>query len=277
MPPIAELHPVFVHFVIALGLVGVALRIVSLLPVGRWASPAATVLIVLAAGAGALAVKSGAASHGPAERIPGARPLVQEHEELGDKARTILLALAALELIALAFRKNAQAVKGLGIASALVGLPTAGLIYGAGKHGGELVYDYAGGVGTLRSDTADVTRLLVAGLFHQARLAREAGRSDDAARLTAELLRQRPNDPAVALLGMESQLRDKADAAGALASLRGMSVPTDQPMMSTRRGMLMADAYVALGQRDSARALLTELKAKFPAARDVPAALDKLK
>jgi uncharacterized membrane protein len=277
MPPLAELHPIVVHFVIALGVMGIAFRILSLTPFGKWATHAATVLIVLAAAAGALAVKSGDASHGPAERIPGARPIVQEHEELGEKARNILVLLAALELGALALRKNAKVARGLTIASAIVGLPAAGLIYGAGKHGGELVYDYAGGVGTLRSDSADVTNLLVAGLFHQARLAREAGRKDEAARLTAELLAQRPNDPTVTLLGIESQLRDRGDAAGALARLRTIPVPADQPMIAVRRGTLLADSYVALGQTDSARALLTALKTQYPAARGLQAALDKLK
>ena len=277
MPPIGELHPIVVHFVVALGLVGIVFRILSLLPFGKWATHAATVLIVMAAGASVLAVKSGAASHGPAERIPGARPLVQEHEELGEKARTVLLVLAALELIGLATRRREKMARGLAIASAVVGLPTAGLIYGASKHGGELVYDYAGGVGTLRSDTAGVARLLVAGLFHQARMAREAGRGAEAARLTAELVAQRPNDPMVALLGIESQLKDKSDAAGALTSLRGMTLPADQPMLATRRTMLMADGYVALGHRDSALAVLTALKAANPNARGVQEAIDKLK
>ena len=277
MPPIAELHPVVVHFVVALGFVGIAFRILSLLPFGKWATHAATVLIVLAAAASALAVKSGDASHGPAERIPGARPIVQEHEELGEKARNVLIALAALELLALILRKNAKASRGLAFASAIVGLPAAYLIYEAGEHGGELVYEYAGGVGTLKPAPANVQNLLVAGLFHQARLAREAGRKDEAARLTTELVAQRPNDPGIALLGIESQLKDKADAAGAMTALRGMTPPPDQPMLATRKGMLMADGYVALGHTDSARTLLTELKAKFPNARGVQAAIDKLK
>ncbi len=277
MPPIAELHPIVVHFVIALGIVGVAFRILSLLPVGTWATHAATALIVVAAAASALAVKSGDASHGPAERIPGARPIVQEHEELGERARNLLIALAALELVALALRKKPKVVRGLAFASAIVGLPTVGVIYGASKHGGELVYEYAGGVGTLKSDSGDVSNLLVAGLFHQARLAREAGRTEEAARLTTELVTQRPGDPLVALLGIESQLKDRADAAGAMAGLRGMSLPDDQPMLATRKGMLMADGYVALGHTDSARTVLTDLKAKFPNARGVQAAIDKLK
>lgn len=277
MPPISELHPVIVHFVIALGVVGVLLRVVSLFPFGRWAQYSATTLLLIAAAAGALAVKSGEAAHVPAERIPGARAAVEQHEEDGERARNVLGVVALLEIGALLFRKKASAVKGLLTASAVVGIGAAYLIYEAGEHGGQLVYEYAGGVGTRSGKPDDVQRLLVAGLFHQARIARDSGRFDEAARLTAELKRQRPTDPFVALLAIESQLKDTKDAAGALSALRAVTGPANEPQFAARRGMLMADAFVALDQRDSARAQLQELKVKFPQARGVQAALDKLK
>ena len=277
MPPISELHPVIVHFVIALGIVGVLLRVVSLFPFGQWARYGATTLLLIAAAAGALAVKAGDAAHGPAERIPGAREAVQQHEHDGERARNVLGVVALLEVAALLLRKKASAVKGLLTASAVVGVGAAYLIYEAAEHGGQLVYEYAGGVGTRSGKPEDVQRLLVAGLFHQARLARDSGRFDEAARLTAELKRQRPADPTVTLLAIESQLRDTKDAAGALAALRALTGPVDQPQFASRRGMLMADAFLALDQRDSARALLAELLIRYPQARGVKAALDKLK
>jgi uncharacterized membrane protein len=277
MPPLSELHPVIVHFVIALGVVGVLLRVISLFSFGQWARHGATALLLIAAAGGALAVKSGDAAHGPAERIPGAREAVQKHEHDGERARNVLGLVALLEVGALLMRKKAGAARGLMAASALVGLGAAYLIYEAGEHGGQLVYEYAGGVGTRTGNPDDVQRLLIAGLFHQARIARDSGRSDEAARLTAELKRQRPNDPTVALLSIESQLKDQNDAAGALAAVRTLDGPKDQAMFATRRGTLMADAYVALGQQDSARALLTQLLGQFPQSRGVKAALDKLK
>jgi uncharacterized membrane protein len=277
MPPLSELHPVIVHFVIALGVVGVLLRVISLFSFGQWARHGATALLLIAAVGGALAVKSGDAAHGPAERIPGAREAVQKHEHDGERARNVLGLVALLEVGALLMRKKAGAARGLMAASALVGLGAAYLIYEAGEHGGQLVYEYAGGVGTRTGKPDDVQRLLIAGLFHQARIARDSGRSDEAARLTAELKRQRPNDPTVALLSIESQLKDQNDAAGALAAVRTLDGPKDQAMFATRRGTLMADAYVALGQQDSARALLTQLLGQFPQSRGVKAALDKLK
>jgi uncharacterized membrane protein len=277
MPPLSELHPVIVHFVIALGVVGVLMRVISLFSFGQWARYGATALLLIAAAGGALAVKSGDAAHGPAERIPGAREAVQKHEHDGERTRNVLGVVALLEVGALLLRKKASAARGLMAASALVGLGAAYLIYETGEHGGQLVYEYAGGVGTRRGNPDDVQRLLVAGLFHQARIARDSGRADEAARLTAELKRQRPNDPMVALLAIESQLKDSKDAAGALAAVRILEGPPNQQMFAVRRGTLMADAYLALDQRDSARALLTRLKTEFPQARGVQAALDKLK
>lgn len=277
MPPIAELHPVIVHFVIALGVVGVVLRILSLFPFGKWARGGATALLVLAAIASWPAVKSGTDAHGPAERVPGAREAVQKHEHDGERARNILSAVALLEIAALALRKKEAVARGLLYASALAGVVAAYQIYETGEHGGELVYEYAGGVGTRSGNPADVQNLLVAGLFHEARIARDSGRLEEAARLTAELKRQRPTDPMVSLLALESQLKDSKDAAGALAGLRTVDGPADQAMFASRRGTLMADAFVALDQRDSARALLTALAAKYPQSRSVKAALDKLK
>jgi uncharacterized membrane protein len=277
MPPISELHPVIVHFVIALGVIGVLMRVISLFPFGQWARHGATALLLLAAAGGALAVKSGDAAHGPAERIPGAREAVQKHEHDGERTRNVLGVVALLEVGALLLRKKASAARGLMAASALVGIGAAYLIYETGEHGGQLVYEYAGGVGTRTGNPEDVQRLLVAGLYHQARIARDSGRADEAARLTAELKRQRPTDPTVSLLAIESQLKDSKDATGALAAVRTLEGPPNQPMFAVRRGTLMADAYVALGQRDSALALLTALKGQFPQARGVQAALDRLK
>lgn len=276
MEQLAELHPIIVHFVIALGLVGIGLRVVSLLPVAAWTRPAATALLLSASVAGLLAAKSGEEAHGPAERIPGAREAVKEHEETGEQARNALAVVGLLELGALALRKNAKAATGLLAASAVVGVGAAYFIYEAGEHGGELVYEYAGGVGTRSGEAEDVQRLLVAGLYHQARVAREAGRKDEAARLTEELARQRPDDPMVSLLRAESQLKDQDDAPGAMAALQTMTGPADQPSFAVRRGVLLAEAHAATGQADSARAILTELQGRFPESRAVKAALEKL-
>ncbi|MGH7418531.1 MAG: DUF2231 domain-containing protein, partial [Candidatus Rokuibacteriota bacterium] len=105
MPEIGAFHPQIVHFAIALLVAGVVFRLVSLTGRLSFADPAATVLILAGALAAVLAVKSGLDAHGPAERVPGARLAVQQHEDWGKKTRTIFLVVAGFELVALGIRR----------------------------------------------------------------------------------------------------------------------------------------------------------------------------
>ena len=50
MIEIAQFHPQLVHFVVALGVAGVILRLVSLTGKFTWTNPAATTLLLVAAG-----------------------------------------------------------------------------------------------------------------------------------------------------------------------------------------------------------------------------------
>ena len=119
MPDTGAFHPHIVHFVIALLFVGVAFRLVSL--TGRFAftNHAATVLILLGTVAAFAAVKSGDDAHGPAERVPGARAAVVEHEEWGERARNAFIVVSLFELAALglAFRKHRHARTAIQLAS----------------------------------------------------------------------------------------------------------------------------------------------------------------
>ena len=266
MPDLGTLgpyHPHAVHFVVALAIVGVVLRLVALTGRVAFAGPAAATLILLAAGASVLAVESGDQAHGPAERVPGARNAVVEHEEWGIRARNALVVVGVLELAALALARRGKA-RYVQIASAVAGLVTLFVLYEAAEHGGELVYSYAGGVGVQRKDTADVGRLLLAGLYHQADVDRKAGRPEDAAALVDLAARRFPGDVEVQLWRAESALVDRKDAAAATAVLAGITPPADQPRLRVRHAILLADALVASGQRDAARASLTALAGEFP-------------
>lgn len=275
MPELGSLHPIIVHFVVALGVFGVFFRLVSLTGKLSWTGPAAAVLILVSAGASVLAVQSGHDAHGLAERIPGVREAVEEHEESGEWTRNLFLLMGVVELAALALRNKASLAKGLTVLSAVVGLATFASLIRTGDFGGDLVYKFAGGVGTRTGDSTDVRRLLIAGLYHQARLARQAGQLDESARLTDELVKQLPDDPSVRLLAAESVLKDRKDPAGALAALNAIQVaPEDR--LNIRKGLLASDAYVAAGQKDSARAVLNDLAQRFPQARFIADALKKL-
>jgi uncharacterized membrane protein len=256
-------HPHTVHFVVALAIIGVALRLVSLIGRPAFAGPAAATLLLICAGASVAAVKSGLDAHGPAERVPGARAAVVEHEEWGIRTRNMLLIVAALELLALGLIRLGKA-RYAHMASAVVGLGALFCLYEAAEHGGELVYGYAGGVGLQRKDPADVGRLLLAGIYHQTQLDRQAGRTAEAAALI-DLAAQRFNgDVEVQLLRAESQLLDRKDPAAAVATLAAITVPADNRRLRMRHTFLLADALAASGQKDAARAALQPLASEVP-------------
>jgi len=271
----AQYHPQLVHFVVALGVAGVILRLVSLTGKAPWTNPAAVTLLLVAAGTSILAVKSGAEAHGPAERVPGARETVEEHEELGERTRNLFLLVAALELAAIAFKQRHNWQRGFRVASGIGGIAAAFTLYQAGEAGGKLVYSYAGGVGLRSGDPADVQRLLVAGLYHQARASRAAGNHAEAARLIDELALQRPDDPSVAFLKIESMIRDRQDFSGALVVLAAQSPDSANNRLTIQKGLLTSEAFDSLGQPDSARATLKALAEKFPKNRFIAEAVQK--
>lgn len=276
MPDIGPLHPLVVHFVVALGILGVLLRVVSLTGKLSWTSPAALLLLLIAAGASVVAVQSGHEAHEWAEQIPGVRTAVQEHEALGEMTRNLFLLVGAIELVALLFRNKPGARRGLHAVSALAGIAAGLYLYEAGEHGADLVYNYAGGIGTRSGSPEDVQHLLIAGLYHQARIAKEAGRDDEAARMMEEMARQRPDDPSIAVMALDAGLRARHDTAATLARLDSLVIIDTLWRAGVARGILQADIIAAMGRKDSARALLTALVARYPQSRRPKMALDKL-
>ena len=279
MPDIGVYHPQIVHFVIAFLGLGVVARVISLLPLGerfRFVGPMASALLILGTLAAIAAFRSGMDAHGPVERVPGARDAVTEHEDWGKRTRNLFIAIGVLELAALALASRRRMAQGLRVVSALAGLAGLWVLYEAGEHGGQLVYNYAGGIGIRSGADADVKRLLVAGLYHNARIARDGGRKEEAARLTDELVRQMPEDANVRFLAVESLIKDRDDSRGALAALAAVEVPADDWRLNLRRASLTAEAYRAVGAADSALATLDDLKRRFPDHPRIKAALERM-
>ena len=266
MPNIGAYHPVVVHFAIALLILGVVFRWVSLSGRAAFTGPAAATLLILGAAVAALAAHSGLDAHGPVERIPGARRAVGEHEEWGKRTRNIFLIVGAIEIAALILTRRGRLEKARGAlwGSAIVGLIGVFPLFEAADLGGDLVYSYAGGVGTRSGDTADVSRLYLAGLYQAAQQARTQHDSARAAELFGKLEREFPNDTNVRLLAIESLVRDRNDGRVALAALSRFPLPADDRRLQLRVGFLKADAYVAAGKPDSARAVLERLGNAFP-------------
>jgi uncharacterized membrane protein len=282
VPEIASLHPQVVHFVVALLIVGVLARIMSLIPLpGRssFVGAMAATLIFLGTIASVLAVRSGLEAHEVVENIPRIRPVVSEHEEDGETTRNIFLAVSLVEIGILAFATRKPTVaRGLRVLSAAIGVVGVVFLFETAEHGGEIVYEYAGGPGLRTGDSSDVRRLLVAGLYNNAVLDRRAGNSEAAATRIEELQRMMPADTGVRILRIQSLVRDRKDPAAALAALDSLAVAPSNRRLYMQKTMLQAEALDLGGQRDSARAVLTALKKEIPqAARRVDAMLEDMK
>ncbi len=263
MPDIGFYHPLIVHFAIGLVMVGVLFRWISFSGRALFTGPAAAALIFLGTAAAVAAAWSGNAAHVAVEDIPGIATAVRAHQTWGERTRNILLAVALCEGLALVLVRRGRAQPAL-LASGVLGLVSVFCIVQTGQRGGELVYAHAGGVGIRSGDPADVGRLLLAGLYHQAQLDEKANRSADAAILMEIAARRFPSDEAVQVLAAESLLVDRHDPAAALAALSKVMVPTDERRWRFRHGWLTADALDALGQTAAAQATLRNLLAEFP-------------
>jgi uncharacterized membrane protein len=275
VPSLAAYHPQVVHFAIALLVAGVVFRWLHLSGRAAFAGTTALALILAGTLAAIVSVKSGDDAHGPVERVPGAYAAVKEHEEWGERARNVFIGVALLELLALVAARWGR-TRAVQLGSGVLGLAGLFCLYEAGEHGGELVYSHAGGVGLRTGDPGDVGRLLLAGLYHQARLDREAGRPEQAAALIDLAARRFPDDAEVRMLAAESTLLDGKDPAGALEQLGRIAVPASDRRMRVRHALMTADALVASGQRDAARALLQSLRGEFPDDGRVKAKLQEL-
>jgi tetratricopeptide (TPR) repeat protein len=198
--------------------------------------------------------------------MPGLRPAVESHEEWGDRARNIFILVLAVEAVALVLRNSPKGRYAL-IASTVIGVIGLGALYEAGEHGGDIVYAYAGGVGTRSGDPQDIGHLLRAGLYQQALADRKAGRPQEAAALFDMAAKRFPSDVDVQLANAESLLVDRKDSAAALKALQAITPPPDNRFVRVRHAMLTADALEAAGQLDGAIATLQQLVTSTPNAR----------
>lgn len=277
MPSIASFHPQIVHFAIALLIMGVVFRLLSLTGRLAFTGPAATTLVVLGTVATVLAVQSGNDAHGPVERIPGVRPAVVEHEEWGIRARNIFLGVAALELIALALAgRMPKQAKVVAMGAAAIGVVGLGAIYEAGEHGGQLVYNYAGGIGIRSGNPEHVSNLMVAGLYNQALLDRQANKGAEGAALIDLAAARFPQNLELQLMSIEWTTEVKMDPAAALQRLDALSVPQAENRLRTRAGLARATALKTQGNIDGARQVLMTLKGEFPTSVQIQRRLDEL-
>lgn len=95
------MHPLVIHIPIALIVITPLLVVLGL----AWRKRAlgwfmgSALLMAIAAGGACLATSSGSAAEDFAEKVPGARDVLEEHEELGEAARNFAIGLAAALVI----------------------------------------------------------------------------------------------------------------------------------------------------------------------------------
>jgi uncharacterized membrane protein len=265
MPSLAALHPQIVHFVVALVIVGVGFRVLSLVLRWSWLGPAATALVALGTVASLAAVRSGSDAHGPVERVPGVRPAVVAHETWAERARNVFLLLLAAEAVAavLASRQYPHA-RTAAIASAAVGMIAVGVLYRTADLGGQLVYGYGGGVGIRSGDAADVSRAFITGAYQQAALDRASGRPLDAAGIIDLAATRFPDHLELQLARVEATLVDRADPQSALNRLGALSIPGPDQRSRIAAGTLRARALLAMNDRSAALQVLETLRTEFP-------------
>lgn len=136
-----DLHPMIVHFPIALVAAGVLLDLAGVFAFGARVRTAAVLLIAAGAVGALAAMLSGGAAEGAAENIVGIERALETHEELGQIAAWSVAALALLRLVAEYLWRRATLVHMLRAAGVLV----LALVLYTGHTGGGLVRDYAAG------------------------------------------------------------------------------------------------------------------------------------
>ena len=86
-----------------------------------------------------------------------------------------------------------------------------------------------------------------------------------AARLFAEMKERWPEDAEIRMLAADSRLRDAQDPAGALADIDSMLPSVQDARIKRNATLVRAYAFLALGQKDSARAVVERLASENPA------------
>jgi uncharacterized membrane protein len=137
------LHPAIVHFPIALSLVALLFELLARHPKGRSLEGAAGFLFVLAALGAVAAVLSGQAARDEAVVPQAVVPLINRHEEVGELAMWVLLAVVAVRLL-LAWRGWFRGV--VPWVFLLAAAAAAGAVGYNGYLGGKMVFDH--GLGT---------------------------------------------------------------------------------------------------------------------------------
>jgi len=148
MPIDIPIHPMLVHFPIALLIVGFLAELAGLLLRKDWLARAALLLLVLGTLGAVSAVLTGQREEDRIVETPAIEHTLEEHEEAGEFTMWFFVVIAAARIFT-AWRKNLpKAVSWVVLVAWLAGL---GAITKTAWHGGHLVYKYGAGVSVVGS------------------------------------------------------------------------------------------------------------------------------
>jgi uncharacterized membrane protein len=149
LPPWDGMHPLVVHFPIALTMVTpllVLMALVSKRYTRVWLA-ASALMMLLAAGGAWVAASTGSAAEELAERVPGAKAILEEHEELGESAEYFAFALAGVLVIGTGLfwrwgeKCPRRVIIGVGLAYLVANGAGALVVANAAHEGGRLVHE----------------------------------------------------------------------------------------------------------------------------------------
>lgn len=169
LPPIpswTELHPLVVHFPIALLLVAplfIVCGIIANAPKGRPFLVAAFVLMLLGTGGIFLAVATGEAAGEVAHRTASVSAVLERHEDLAEATRMVFSVLtvvfASLLFLPRVFKLEATSASARILPLAFLLLYAAGavLLVNTAYHGGRLVHELGIHTGMVQTNTTSTT------------------------------------------------------------------------------------------------------------------------
>lgn len=149
MPIDIPIHPMLVHFPIALLITGFAAELAGLLTGKEWLTRAALLLLILGTAGAISAVVTGQREEDKIVETPAIEHTLEEHEEAGEFTMWLFIAIAAARIVT-AWRKSLP--KAVSWVVLLVWLAGLGAITKTAWHGGHLVYKYGAGVAVIGSE-----------------------------------------------------------------------------------------------------------------------------
>lgn len=137
------IHPMVVHFPIALLIVGFLVELAGRLLRRPWLGHAALLLLILGALGAVAAARTGEAAEETVLETPAIEEVLEEHEEGGKQTMWLFLGLAALRSVLAWLKRDTAVVGWIFLVLWAGGLV---LLYETAHHGGELVYKHGAGV-----------------------------------------------------------------------------------------------------------------------------------